>query len=314
MTALRLSCCAASACGGCEVALLDTREEIVAVARAHDVVFWPFVADFKHRDLEAVPDNGLDLVLFSGALRTTRDLAMARLARDKAKVLVAAGSCAAFGGIAALADLAPDLLREVYVDSASTVNPEGILPRELAAVPEGELSLPGLQSRVRALDEVVPVDYHLPGCPPVPAVIGEVLRAFLAGRTPGADDRPLCRECPRVRRERKISRFYRLHEIIPDEENCLLEQGLICLGPVTRAGCGAGCPKSNLPCRGCGGPPPGVLDQGAGLIGTLGSLLEADGPADIARLVGEVPDLSGTLLRFSLAKSLLKGVGRACRG
>jgi len=235
---------------------------------------------------------------------------------------VAAGSCAVTGGITALANLAaPDaILQEIYVCSISTVNPAGVLPREKFAAPEGELSLPGFQPRVRALDEVVPVDYYLPGCPPAPAGIGAVIRSLLTGPLPepgatvGAADSTVCRDCLRVRREKKIARFYRLHEIIPDEENCLLEQGLICLGPVTRSGCGASCLKANMPCRGCYGPPPGIVDQGAKFISTLGSLLDADSPADIVRLVEEIPDLSGTLFRFSLAKSLLKGVGPACRG
>ncbi|HUW65663.1 MAG TPA: oxidoreductase, partial [Spirochaetia bacterium] len=84
MTRLKLSCCAASACGGCDVALLDTQEEILSIARAADFVFWPMVTDFKYRDLTAIPDGGLDLCLFSGAVRTARDEEVARLARRKA--------------------------------------------------------------------------------------------------------------------------------------------------------------------------------------------------------------------------------------
>jgi len=84
-----------------------------------------------------------------------------------------------------------------------------------------------------------------------------------------APDQALCEECPR--RESKpldlsISEFKRPHEVLIDEETCLLAQGLVCLGPATRAGCGAACVCGNMPCSGCSGPTSRVLDHGGKAI------------------------------------------------
>ena len=80
----------------------------------------------------------------------------------------------------------------------------------------------------------------------------------------------VCDECPRKRNEKKIKKFYRTWQIIPDEETCLLEQGLLCCGIATRAGCGALCPQVNSPCIGCHGPNDGVADYGARLMSARG--------------------------------------------
>ncbi|WP_333653040.1 hypothetical protein [Dissulfurispira sp.] len=118
------------------------------------------------------------------------------------------------------------------------------------------------------------------------------------------------------KRRKKIERFYRTHEIIPDREKCLLEQGIICMGIATRNGCGALCPKVNMPCTGCYGPPEGTLDQGAKMVGALGSIIdigntkgmsEEEIDTKIDGKINAIPDFAGTFYKYSLPGSILKG-------
>jgi F420-non-reducing hydrogenase small subunit len=306
----------AGACGGCDVAVLDTHERILKVAELMDIVFWPIALDFKYGDVEAMPDGHIDVCLFNGAIRNTENEGMAKLLRRKSKLLVAFGSCAHLGGIPGLANFASsgDLLRYVYQDSVSTVNAEGVTPVEKVAVEAGELELPKLMPRVRALDQVVPVDYYLPGCPPAVEQIWTVIQLIVSGQLPprgsvvGASDVALCEECPRAKSDKHIKEFRSVATFAPDPETCLLEQGVICCGPATRAGCGARCIKANMPCRGCYGPPPDVMDQGGKLLSAIASVIDSDDPAEVDRIVEAIQDPAGTFYRFSLPVSLIPGV------
>jgi F420-non-reducing hydrogenase small subunit len=164
---------------------------------------------------------------------------------------------------------------------------------------------------VFTLPQVVPVEYFIPGCPPPVDLILKAVNAFATGTLPPvgsviASNKALCDECERVREDKKITKIVRPHQIIPDPKKCLLEQGLICMGPATRGGCGQKCLKANMPCRGCFGPPPGVIDQGAKMLSALASIYQTEDEKDIKRLVDEVTDPAGTFYRFGLANSLLK--------
>lgn len=313
----------AASCGGCEVAVLDIEEKILDVAAFFDIVFWPCAMDFKYKDVEAMPDAGIDLCLFNGAVRTSENEAMARLLRRKSKVLVAFGSCACDGCIPGLANLTTreEILDWVYRDSPSTVNRNGVRPQAKFHVPEGELEIPEFYEEVRTLAQVVPVDYFVPGCPPEPPQIVNVMTAIMSGaQLPppgsviGAGEKTCCEECGRTRQEKRIKRFYRPWEIVSDPAQCLLDQGIICLGPATRSGCGALCVKANMPCRGCYGPPPNVTDQGAKMISALASVLDSQDPDEIQRILDQIPDPAGTFYRFSVPASLLhrkRGVAAA---
>ncbi|MDA8336576.1 MAG: oxidoreductase [Peptococcaceae bacterium] len=315
MRKLRLASYWASACGGCDVAILDTNEHILDIAAVADIVFWPVAVDFKYSDVEAYDDRSIDVCLFHGAVRNSENEHLARLLRQKSEVLVAFGSCAVSGGIPALANFKrrEDILNRVYRESPSTENPESVLPQPHFTAGDITLDLPDFYRRVYALDDIVPVDYYLPGCPPTPERIWEVFEVIVSGQLPpagstvGVADHSLCHECSRVKKEKKVKTFYRPHEIIPDRENCLLEQGLICLGPVTRGGCGARCIAANMACRGCYGPMPGIIDQGAKFISTLGSIIDEDRVEDAGAVIDRIVDPAGTFFRFSMAKSLLKG-------
>lgn len=309
----------AASCGGCDIAVLNSGPRLLDLAAAFEVVFWPCVMDAKYRDVEALPDRALDLTLFSGSIRTSENLALARLLRRKSKTLVAFGSCANDGCIPGLANLSdPAAILAAACDSPSSDNPEGLRPVPRWEAPEGVLELPAFEPILRTLDQVVPVDYRMPGCPPeghrIEALIDLVLAVHAgtaimppAGSTIGAGDTTCCDECPRRRGIKQIRAFRRLQDLASlDPDLCLLEQGIVCSGPATRDGCGALCPQAGAPCAGCYGPPAGALDQGARLLSALASVVEAAEPAEVDAVVETIPDPVGQLYRFGLAGSLLR--------
>jgi len=313
MPKLKLASYWAAACGGCDTAILDIHEKVLDLAAAADLVFWPIALDFKYEDVEAMPDGLIDVTLFHGAVRNSENEHLAKLLRAKSKVMVAFGSCAHLGGIPSLANLfsRDEVFRRVYLDSPSTLNPEGATPQKTTKVPEGELTIPEFYDTVRPLNHVVEVDYYVPGCPPTPKQIWAVVTAIVSGQLPpkgsvvGASDKTQCDECPRKKSELRISHFKRIATERPDPERCYLEQGFLCLGPVTRGGCETRCQNSGVACRGCYGPPAGVLDQGAKAVSAVASVIEAKDEAETDRIVAEIPDTLRSLNRFGIGASLL---------
>lgn len=304
----------AASCGGCEISVLEIHERLLEVLESVEIVFWPCVMDFKYADVERMDDGHMDLCLFNGAIRTEENAHLARLLRRKSKVMVAYGACSYMGGIPGLANLSSSwsMLERVYWSTESTDNPEGILPDAGTPVGDGSsLELTPVLDCVKTLGQVVTVDYFVPGCPPVADQTWNVLEAAVSGRLPergsviGAGEKSVCDECRFERRETRIRRFVRPHEVVPDGTTCLLEQGIVCTGPATRSGCGAACPEANMPCRGCYGPADGVIDQGAKMISMIGSLVDSDDEAEIARAVDGIVDPAGTFYRFGLPGSIL---------
>lgn len=304
----------AASCGGCEVTVLDIEEKILDVAGFFDIVFWPCAMDFKYKDVEAMPDGSIDLCLFNGAIRTSENAYMAHLLRRKAKVLVAFGSCAMDGCIPGLANLTTReaIFQTAYQETPSTLNPERTRPAPEFAAPEGELDIPEFYESVRTLGQVVPVEYFIPGCPPQPPQIVAVMSAIMqgaqlppAGSVIGAGEKTCCDECGRPRKEKHLKRFHRPFEIEAKPDECLLDQGIICLGPATRSGCGALCVKANMPCRGCYGVAPNVTDQGAKMVSAISSVIDSQDPAEINSILDQIVDPVGTLYRFSVPNSML---------
>jgi F420-non-reducing hydrogenase small subunit len=310
---LKLGLYWAASCGGCEIAIVELREKILDLDAAADILFWPCAMDFKYNDVRAMSEGQIDVCLFNGSIRSTENEEMAHLLRERAKVLVAFGSCAHEGCIPGLANLfsREAIMARAFLETPSTDNPQGILPQTSYQMPEGEVHIPKLFNTVKTLDQVTDVDYYVPGCPPQAPQIWAVIEAILGGNLPpkgsvvGATEKTVCDECQHIREEKHITRFYRPHEIIPDLERCLLDQGIICAGPATRGGCGALCPTVNMPCRGCYGPPPNIIDQGAALLSAVASVVDGDTEAEAARIVGEIVDPVGTFYRFGLPASLL---------
>jgi F420-non-reducing hydrogenase small subunit len=162
----------------------------------------------------------------------------------------------------------------------------------------------------------VDVDYFMPGCPPVVEQIWTVLNVLLAGQLPdkgavvGAEAKTNCDVCPREKggSSQRISEWKRPHEVELDPDKCFLTQGVICCGPATRAGCGLPCISGNMPCRGCYGPPDGVVDQGAKLISAIGALVDTDEPEKLQEILETIVDPAGLGYRFGLANSVLNKI------
>lgn len=165
----------------------------------------------------AVVRGPYDLSLVEGSITTPEEVERIHAIRRQSRILVAMGACATAGGIQALRNFVDveDMKRVVYA------SPEYV--RTL------EHSLPA--------SAYVPVDYELPGCPPNKAQVLEFLTAFLQGRRPSIPTHSVCLDCKQ-------------QGIV-----CVMvAEGIPCLGPVTRTGCGALCPRYRRGCYGCFGP------------------------------------------------------------
>lgn len=305
-----------ASCGGCEESVVDLAEDILMVVGAVDIVFWPVALDFKRKDVEAMPDGSILATMINGAIRTSEQEEIARLLRCKSQILIAYGACAHLGGIPSLANQfeREQILRFVYEESPSVMNEQKTRPEPAYRYNGHVATLPEFRSVVRALDQVVEVDYYLPGCPPTPKLLKQAVLTLLSGNLPPkgtvlAPDIALCDECPR--KETKptdlfFTEFKRPHLTIIDPEKCLLAQGVVCMGPATRGGCEALCIKGNMPCTGCFGPTSRVKDHGAKILSSLASSVEAKEEKDIDEILSGIPDPVGTFYRYGLAKSLLR--------
>lgn len=304
----------AASCGGCDVAVLDINEKILDVAKAADIVFWPVAIDTKYEQVRKMPDGHIDVCFFNGSIRNSEQKEIAELLREKSKTIVAFGSCSCFGGIPALANLysREELLARAYRESPSTLNENGTLPQTKVQVASGELTLPEFFNGVYALNELIDVDYFLPGCPPTPKLILNAVSAIIGGTLPPpgsvlAPDKTVCDECPRQKDTKKVAEFVRPHLVVADAKKCLLEAGIVCCGPATRAGCGAQCINANMPCRGCMGPTKEVVDHGAKIASAVATTVSSKDEAEIEKVISQIVDPVGTFYRFGLSSSLLKG-------
>ena len=316
----------AASCGGCDIAVLNIHEKVLDVDANFDVVFWPVAMDAKYKDVEAMPDGDILLTLFNGAIRNSENEHLAHLLRQKSKILVAFGSCACEGCMPALANLSSkqEIFDTVYA-TPSTENPDGVRPQTTFLAPEGELHIPEFYPVVKTLDQVVPVDYYMPGCPPESHQIGAVIDLVIqvlqgkaelppAGSVIGAGQSTVCDDCPRERHIKKIKKFVRIQDVEVDPNLCLLEQGILCSGPATRSGCTALCPKAGSPCIGCYGPADDALDYGARLMSAIASVIDSNDPDEINQILDGIPDPAGSFYRFNLAGSLLRASKSAWQG
>ena len=305
-----------ASCGGCEEAVVDLAEDILTVVGAVDIVLWPVAMDFKKSDIEARPDKSIVAAFINGAVRTSEQEEWVRLLRKKSQVVVSFGACANSGGIPALANQSrkEDILKYVYEDCPGVDNPDKTRPRTTSSDEGRTLTLPELRSMVRSLDQVIDVEYYLPGCPPTPKLIMAAVQALLSGKLPPkgtvlSPDIALCEECKRKDSkpaDLALTEFKRPHQVQIDPEKCLLAQGLVCMGPATRGGCEALCPGGNMPCTGCFGPTSRVKDQGAKFVSSVFSNILPKEEKEIDAVLDGIPDPIGTFYRYGLSKCLLR--------
>ncbi len=267
-----------NSCSGCEIAILNIGEALLDLLAEIQFVHIPVLMDHKYfgqvgeKNHLEIPEAVVGIV--SGGIRNEEHLEVALEMRKKCQILIALGTCATHGGIPALINLFDnrELLDRYYRTTEST-DP---------ADPPDQV-IPPLLDRCFALDEKIKVDLYLPGCPPHPDHIAGAIRALLKGETPQLPSKSVCDTCPTVREGKgtvkKVQRFTRNAQYQAEEPvsrmRCLLEQGWLCLGPVTRAGCAGEkgeaprCLTARVPCQGCYGP---VQQNGNQLLDMLNAL------------------------------------------
>ena len=313
-----------ASCGGCDVAILDMGRAILDLPQKVEILYWPVALDFKRKDLEGLKDNSVDIGIINGAVRTSEQEEEAHMFRNKCKHIVSFGSCACSGGIPGLANQydKDDILKRAYREAQSNVPGETTMPQPLTHVNDVDLTLPEFFKELKALHHIIPVDSYVPGCPPSLSTIGELLGsldAIVKGRVKKnvfASDKALCTECPhgKTKKTKKVENLFRPHEIIASGDECLLDQGIVCLGFATRGGCGARCIRVNMPCRGCYGWLPTMFDPGAEAMSAIASIA-GDGedymPAPkIMNVLDKVRDTIGTFYSFSLPCAEIKRKGK----
>ena len=287
------------ACSGCHIALTDLHELLLDVLDVAEFEFSPVLMDVKY---DEIPDD-IDIVLIEGGIVNDENEELAKVLREKAKMVIAYGTCAEFGGIPGLGNLftREELEEEAYLNSISTVNPDKIIPSE---------GVPHLKSRVRPLSDVIKVDAALPGCPPKSEVIAQVIISLVKGEELEIPDNNLCDVCEREKPPTSMAMdtIKRPWEVgATDKDLCLIPQGIICLGPATRPLCGAQCPSVDTPCRGCYGPTDKVIDAGAKMISAIASDLgvEEDTTVDPEQVANEIEDVVGTFYTYTLPAALI---------
>jgi F420-non-reducing hydrogenase small subunit len=267
--------------------------------------------------VEAMEDGSIAVGFINGAIRLSEQQEMVELLRKKCQLIVAHGSCSHMGGIPGLGNFwnKETIFNRAYHTTPSTDNPDGIVPQEKTILEDGkELTLPRFYDTVYTLDQVIDVDYYLPGCAPPRDLIMDAVMAILEGKLPPkgsvlSPNKSLCDDCDRndTKPEKMVmTEIKRPWEVLIDPEKCFLAQGIICMGPATRTGCGERCIIGNMPCRGCFGPTDQVLDQGAKFLSALASILDTDDEKEIEKLVDTIVDPAGTFYRFSLPSSILR--------
>jgi F420-non-reducing hydrogenase small subunit len=303
-----------ASCGGCEETVVDLDEKILDVVAAVDIVFWPCAMDFKYADVEQMAAGSIDVAFINGAVRNSEQKHIATMLREKSKLVVAFGDCAWLGGIPALANLknAKSIIDRAYIEMETVQNPEKITPQEKSNVDGFDLTLPTFYETVHKLDDLITVDYYLPGCPPAAQSVANAVGAILSGKLPAkgtvlGSEKSLCASCDRNASKpdnMTAEQSRRIFEIQADPKLCFIAQGVVCMGPATRDGCEYPCVKGNMPCTGCYGPLPNT-DQGARMTAALGGVFSGDSEKSAEASLSGIVDPAGTFYRYSMASSLL---------
>ena len=243
---MKVSIVSLTCCAGCVSSFLNAGEALLEILSGNfEVVYSPTFADLKE-----VPS--VDLAIIEGGVGTKDDENLIREVRAKSKILVALGICATHGGITSLGNMFA--LRE-------------LLEKEYSLVEKTQL--PELEDLMYPISNFVDVDYYIPGCPPMPFLIVHTLKSLVGGKEPPRNQSVVCTECHRKIIPAKLDRLYGVYEKESDPTLCLVSQGFVCLGSLTRDGCGAPCPRAGFTCFGCRGPPDSMMYRVRDMYGFL---------------------------------------------
>lgn len=156
-----------------------------------------------------------DLALVEGSPITKENIETLKKLRENSKTLIALGTCAHLGGVAEIKN---------YGDKENDIR---YVYKNIEGIDNPD---------IKSISFYVKVDAAIPGCPIDKDEFLWFVKELLAGKTPSIPERPVCYEC-QLR-----------------ENECLLQKGQPCFGPVTLGGCKAVCPSSKFICESCRGP------------------------------------------------------------
>jgi len=247
------------------------------------IVYAPFFVD--GRDFPEV-----ELALVEGTVRNSGHFLKAREVREKAGRVVALGTCACFGGVQGLADGFSEetLIRRRFGETDMENAPRGI-------------------RRLLPLDSYIKVDAFLPGCPPDSDLLKGFLEMVLAGEVPERPGSTVCSQCRVTSPELPQPGPRRVTAEPPRPGACLLESGYLCMGPLTRDGCGARCPSAmGVPCHGCRGPSDAAMTPAVDILGeTVRRLSRATGRRE-SEVAAAVTDPAHSCYLFCMAEPSLR--------
>jgi sulfhydrogenase subunit delta len=197
-----------TSCEGCQFALLDLGEKIINILSQVEMV------DFRLLEDEEDPGVKLDIGFVEGNPVTENNVKTLKKLRERSKLLVVIGNCAAMGGIPEIKNYqeGKNTVKHVYKYIQGITNPE-----------------------IKEVDNFVKVDFTLPGCPINAEEFLKYFPELLEGRIPVIPDQPVCVECKKK------------------GNHCLLLDKKPCFGPMILGGCDAVCPTSRMMCQGCRG-------------------------------------------------------------
>jgi len=233
---LKVNIVSLTCCAGCVSSFLNAGDALIEIlAGDFDIVYSPTFIDLKE-----IPN--VDVAIVEGGVRTKDDETLIREVRAKCRILVGLGLCATHGGITSL---------------GNKLALKNLLEKEYSLI--DTTKLPELEDLMYPICNFVDVDYYIPGCPPMPFLIVHTLKSIVSGKQPERHQSVVCTECHRKIVAAKLDRLYGIYEKPADPVLCMVSQGFVCLGSLTREGCGAPCPRAGFTCFGCRGPPDSMM-------------------------------------------------------
>jgi F420-non-reducing hydrogenase small subunit len=275
-----------SDCWGCHQSLLNAHLGLLPVLPALEIVYWPAVVDFKHDSLKARADGSILVGFVEGSIRTHEDLENTKLMREKCALIIAFGSCSCYGNVHGLANQwdIQEAIKRKFSEVESIADESGGEPTQ---------HMPGFRDKIVPIDEVIKVDAYIAGCPPKTEGIVSAI-AFLLGQKPfPMNDLAFCNDCS-------------------IKDNCLLDAGKLCFGPITSIGCSLKCTSNGNPCVGCFGPAK-IVDSRAdklnGMTKNLATVSSGDKKNlyEFLTLFLNIPLMAG----FDLSGDILKQVKKS---
>jgi F420-non-reducing hydrogenase small subunit len=283
MTKIKVAFMQLSDCWGCHQSLINAHLGLLPVLPSLEFVYWPAVVDFKHDSLKAREPGSILVGFLEGAIRTKEDYENAELMREKCALIIAFGTCACYGSVSGLANQwdIETLKKRKFIEIESATNESPVIP---------SVNVPEFRDKIINVDEVIKIDAYIAGCPPKPEQILSAV-AFLLGQKPFAmNDLSFCNDCS-------------------IKQNCLLDKGELCFGPITSVGCELKCTKDNNSCVGCFGPSK-TVDSRAEKLNIMSQNLELISSGDkksvfeFLTLFLNVPLMAG----FDLSGDILKQI------